>query len=65
MGIVNKRNAIVGWLVIKAGKRQAKKKAQAAGVRGRGIATGAVAGLGGVLVLWRKLHRQGRGGDAA
>jgi hypothetical protein len=70
MAIVNKRNAFVGWLVIKAGKRQAKKKAQEAGVRGRGIAAGAVAGLGGVFVLWHKLHRHGHrhghgGGDAA
>jgi hypothetical protein len=71
MGIVNKRNAFVGWLVIKAGKRQAKKKAQEAGVRGRGIAAGAIAGLGGVFVLWHKLRRHGGGhshggdGDAA
>jgi hypothetical protein len=30
MGIVNRRNAVVGWLVLKAGKRAAKKKARAA-----------------------------------
>ena len=28
MSIVNKRNAIVGWAVLKLGKRAAKKKAQ-------------------------------------
>ena len=26
MGIVNRRNAIVGWLVVKFGKRALKKK---------------------------------------
>jgi len=28
MSILNKRNAIVGWLVLKLGKRAARKKAQ-------------------------------------
>jgi len=40
MGIVNKRNAVVGWIVLKLGKRAARKKAQGA-VRG-------------VLFFWRK-----------
>jgi hypothetical protein len=57
MGIVNRRNAVVGWLVLKAGKRAAKKRAQdalpAAG-RAGGVAAGAVATLGGVLLFWRK-----------
>jgi len=30
MGIVNRRNAVVGWLVLKAAKRAARKKARAA-----------------------------------
>ena len=30
MGIVNRRNAVVGWIVLKAGKRIAKQKAKAA-----------------------------------
>jgi hypothetical protein len=30
MGIVNKRNAVVGWTVLKVGKRIAKRKAKAA-----------------------------------
>jgi len=30
MGIVNRRNAVVGWFVLKAAKRAAKKKARAA-----------------------------------
>jgi hypothetical protein len=59
MGIVNKRNAVVGWIVLKLGKRAAKKKAQAAvpGVRTGGIAAGALAGIAGVagaLLFWRK-----------
>ena len=30
MGIVNRRNAVVGWIVLKAGKRIAKQKAKGA-----------------------------------
>ena len=30
MGIVNRRNAVVGWLVLKVGKVMARKKAQQA-----------------------------------
>ena len=30
MGIVNRRNAVVGWTVLKVGKRIAKRKAKAA-----------------------------------
>ena len=47
MGIVNKRNAIVGWIVLKAGKRVVKKKAQdvAPTKRTGGAAAGALAAL--------------------
>ena len=56
MGIVNKRNAVVGWLVLKIGKRAAKKKAQdvAPTARTGGAAAGALAALGGLLLFWRK-----------
>ncbi len=56
MGIVNRRNAVVGWLVLKAGKRVAKKKAQGAvpGPRAGGAAAGALAALGGIVFFWRK-----------
>jgi hypothetical protein len=56
MGIVNKRNAVVGWIVLKLGKRAAKKKAQGAvpGPRTGGVAAGALAAVGGVLFFWRK-----------
>jgi len=59
MGIVNRRNAIVGWLVLKVGKRAAKKKAleAAPAVRARGAAAGGLAALGGLLFFWRKKKR--------
>ena len=38
MGIVNRRNAVVGWVVWNVGKRVAKRKAKS----------------GGVLLFWRK-----------
>jgi hypothetical protein len=58
MGIVNKRNAVVGWAALKVGKRVMKKKAQGAVASskrtGSGAATGALAALGGVLLFWRR-----------
>jgi hypothetical protein len=58
MGIVNKRNAVVGWLTLKVAKRVARKKAQEVALSskraGRGAATGALAAVGGVLLFWRK-----------
>ncbi len=61
MGIVNKRNALVGWLVLKAGKRAARKKAQdvAPGATRGGAAAGAAAALGGLLVFRRKRRAGG------
>jgi hypothetical protein len=62
MGIVNRRNAVIGWLVVKAGKRAARKKAQDVGVpgpRAGGIAAGALAALGGLAALRRKRRRGG------
>jgi hypothetical protein len=68
MGLVNKRNAVLGWTVWKVGKRVAKRKAKNA-VPGRvddtmrpnksAIATG-LATLGGALWFWRRR----RGGSA-
>ena len=64
MGIVNKRNAIVGWLTLKVAKRVVRKQAQKVGASsvraGRGAATGALAAAGGALLFWRKR----RGGPA-
>jgi LPXTG-motif cell wall-anchored protein len=62
MGLMNKRNALLGWTVWQIGKRAAKRKAKAA-VPGRvddsmkpnksAIATG-LAALGGALWFWRR-----------
>ncbi len=66
MGIVNKRNAIVGWLTLKVGKRVVRKKAleaAATGKRaGRGAATGILAAAGGVLLFLRS-RRGGASGE--
>ena len=67
MGIVNRRNAVIGWAALKVGKRVAKKKATAV-VPGtlddsrrpnKPAILVALAGIGGALMFWRK-----RGGDA-
>ena len=56
MSIVNRRNAVIGWLVVKVGKRAAKRKAQGAVPKARtgGAVAGTLAALGGLLVLKRK-----------
>jgi hypothetical protein len=56
VSIVNRRNAVVGWLVVKIGKRAAKKKAQGAvpNARKGGAVAGSLAALGGLLMLKRK-----------
>jgi hypothetical protein len=61
MGIVNRRNAVIGWLVVKIGKRAAKRKAQDAvpDARTGGAVAGALAALGGLVLLKRK--RRGAG----
>ncbi|HEX3054676.1 MAG TPA: hypothetical protein VHP82_00875 [Gaiellaceae bacterium] len=56
MSIVNRRNAVIGWLVVKIGKRAAKKKAQGAvpNARKGGAVAGSLAALGGLLMVKRK-----------
>ena len=62
MGIVNKRNAVLGWTVWQVGKRVAKRKAKAAvpGVDpetkrpNKPAIIAALAAVGGVLMFWRK-----------
>ena len=70
MGIVNKRNAVLGWTAWKLGKRAAKKKAKAA-VPGidedtkrpnKPAIVSAVAAIGGALWFWRK-RKGGSGGE--
>jgi len=52
MSVVNRRNAVIGWLAVKLGKRTAKKKAQV--VPTTGLVAGALAALGGLIALKRK-----------
>jgi len=61
MGIMNRRNAVLGWGIWKVGKKFAKRKAKAAvpgtgehaGLNKSALATIA-ATVGGALFFWRK-----------
>jgi ABC-type Co2+ transport system permease subunit len=61
MGIVNRRNAVMGWAVWKVAKRIGKRKArdvvpgtgEHAGLNKSAIAS-IVAAIGGVVFFWRK-----------
>jgi hypothetical protein len=67
MGIVNRRNAVIGWVIVKVVKAQGKQKAREAvpgpcehaGLNKSAIATIAAA-VGGALFFWRK-----KSGDTA
>jgi hypothetical protein len=62
MGVVNRRNAVIGWTVWQVGKRLAKRKAKAAVPTidpetkrpNKPAILAAVAALGGLLLFWRK-----------
>ena len=56
MSILNRRNAVVGWLTTKVVKRVVKKQATDAvpSARTGGAAAGAIAALGGALLFWKK-----------
>lgn len=62
MGIVNRRNAALGWLTWLAGKRWLRRKArQAVPVAAEGVKKGrrpaflaGLAAAGGMLLFWRK-----------
>jgi hypothetical protein len=64
MGIVNRRNAMLGWAVWQVGKRVAEQKAKSkiSTVEGgkkksrlsKAAFIGAVAAVAGALVFWRK-----------
>ena len=60
MGIVNRRNAVIGWGVWKIGKRVMAKKAKGAapsvegGRPNKSLLAVALAGLAGALTFWRK-----------
>jgi LPXTG-motif cell wall-anchored protein len=61
MGILNKRNAVVGWIAVKVGKRVVKQKAAGAvpSAKTGGAAAGALAAIGGVLFFWRRKRDSG------
>jgi hypothetical protein len=68
MAILNRRNAVLGWLAWRAGKRMAKRKARAAVPSvdtetkrpNRAAAVVAVlAAAGGALLFWRKRSDDG------
>ena len=61
MGILNKRNAVVGWIAVKVGKRVLKQKAAGAvpSAKTGGAAAGALAAIGGVLFFWRRKRDSG------
>jgi hypothetical protein len=64
MGILNRRNAVVGWVTLKLGKRVVKQKAAEAvpNAKTGGAAAGALAALGGALFFWR--HKRGGTSDS-
>ena len=69
MGIVNRRNAVLGWGVWKVGKRFAKRKAKGAtpsvegGRPNKSLLAVSAASLAGVLTFWRK--RRSNGGESS
>ena len=70
MGIVNRRNAVLGWTVWQVGKRAAKKKAKTAVPTidpetkrpNKPAMVAGAAALGGALMFWRK--KSSGSGDA-
>jgi LPXTG-motif cell wall-anchored protein len=60
MGIVNRRNAVLGWGVWKVTKRVAKHKAKSAapsvesGRPNKSLLAVGIAGAAGALTFWRK-----------
>jgi LPXTG-motif cell wall-anchored protein len=68
VGIVNRRNAVLGWAVWKVGKRTAKRKAKEVAPTIEGgrpnkslVAAGGVASAAGALAFWR---RKKKGSDS-
>ena len=66
MGIVNRRNAVLGWGVWKIGKRVVKRKAKGAAPSVEGgrpnkplLGMVSFAGLAGALTFWKKRRSSG------
>lgn len=68
MGIVNRRNAVLGWAVLKLGKKTAKRKAKGAvpsppeGKTARAAIAASVAALVGGLAFWNRRRGPDDGG---
>jgi hypothetical protein len=72
MGIINRRNAVLGWAVWEVSKRAARVKARSSRTSGdapaegkkrrshKAVVVATLAAAGGVLVFWR---RRGSGAD--
>jgi LPXTG-motif cell wall-anchored protein len=58
MGVLNKRNAVLGWAAWTVGKAAMKKKARSAtgtsGGRNKGAIAAGLVALGGTLLFWRR-----------
>ena len=72
MSIVNKRNAVLGWVTWETGKwlaREKTKKARPSVEGGRpnkpALTVAGLAALGGVVLFWRKRKSGGGEGEAA
>ena len=71
MSIVNRRNAVIGWLAWTAGKRIARKKAREAVPAidtetkrpNKSAIASAIALVGGALWFWRRHGSDGDAGD--
>jgi MYXO-CTERM domain-containing protein len=69
--ILNKRNAIIGWLTWRVGKRVARRKARQAvpavegGRPNKPAIAAAAAGLAGALMFWRRRRRSDGSSDLA
>lgn len=61
MSVINKRNAVIGWITVKVGKRAVRRKAQGAAPSARtgGVMAGGVAALAGLLMFKRKRRSTG------
>ena len=67
MGIVNRRNAVLGWTVWQVGKRVAKKKAKGAVPTvdaetkrpNKPAIVATLAAVGGAVMFWRKKSTNG------
>ena len=72
MGVLNRRNAMIGWAAWKVGKRVARKKARAAVPAideetkrpNKPAIAAAAAAITGMLVFWRRRSGDGEGDGA-